>query len=342
MKAGMLHARPAPNAEAAHAPLEHGGDLAAARRRFPIAPEPWIDLSTGINPHAYPVCALPQDCFARLPEPAALLALETAAARAYRVGDAREIVAAPGAQALIHALPGIVRASRVGILGPTYAEHAESWRRAGRDVIACASVSELANCDIAVIVNPNNPTGHVVGRDALLALARSTRLIVDESFADLAPCDSIAGEAAANGAIVLRSFGKTFGLAGVRLGFAISPHDVAARLREAFGPWPVSGPAIALGARALGDRDWLEATRDRLGRDAARLDALLRETGFDILGGTSLFRLAAQERAQAIADRLGRAGVHIRRFADHPSWLRFGIPADGAWPRLEAALRGAS
>ncbi|MCB1542900.1 MAG: threonine-phosphate decarboxylase [Rhodoblastus sp.] len=337
----MLHARPAPEAHDAIAPLEHGGDLAAARRRFADAPEPWIDLSTGINPHAYPVCGLPAECFARLPEPAALLALEEIAARAYRVADARTIVAAPGAQALIQMLPRILPGPRVGILGPTYAEHAASWLRAGRAVVACADVTQLADCDVAVIVNPNNPTGRVVERDALLALARRTRLIVDESFADLAPAESIAGEAAACGAIVLRSFGKTYGLAGVRLGFAIAPHDIAARLHEAFGPWPVSGPAIALGARALGDRDWLEAARRRLADDAARLDALLCASGFEIAGGTPLFRLAAHDCAQAIADRLGRAGVHIRRFAEHPRWLRFGIPAAAAWARLEAALRGA-
>lgn len=337
----MLHARPAPNAEAAHAPLEHGGNLSAARRRFPDAPETWIDLSTGINPHAYPVGALPEECFARLPEPAALLALERSAALAYGVADARAIVAAPGAQALIQMLPRVLPGRRVGILGPTYAEHAASWRRAGRDVVACADASELADCDVAVIVNPNNPTGRAIERDALLALARHTRLVVDRSFADLAPAESIAGDAAACGAIVLRSFGKTFGLAGVRLGFVIAPLDLSARLREGFGPWPVSGPAIALGARALGDRDWLMATRDRLEHDIARLDTLLRVAGFDIVGGTPLFRLAAQDRAPAIADRLGRAGVHVRRFPEHPRWLRFGIPADGAWARLEAALRGA-
>ena len=148
---------PAPNAEAAPAPLEHGGDLSAARRRFPDAPETWIDLSTGINPHTYPVGALPEECFARLPEPATLLALEESAARAYGVADARAIVATPGAQALIQMLPRVLPGRRVGILGPTYAEHAASWRRAGRDVVACADASELADCDVAVIVNPNNP-----------------------------------------------------------------------------------------------------------------------------------------------------------------------------------------
>ena len=340
MKAGMLHARPAPDECDAMAPLDHGGDLSAARLRFPDAPEPWIDLSTGINPHAYPVRALPEDCFARLPEPSALRALEEVAARAYGVADARTIIATPGAQALIQMLPRALPGHRVGVLAPTYAEHAASWRRAGRTVVACADVSQLADCDIAVIVNPNNPTGRVIGRDTLLALARRTRLIVDESFADLAPDESIAGDAAASGAIVLRSFGKTFGLAGVRLGFAIAPHDIATRLRDSLGPWPVSGPAIALGARAFADRDWLDATRRRLADDAVRLDALLRATGFEIVGGTPLFRLAAQNRAQAIADRLGRAGVHVRRFAEQPRWLRFGIPADSAWARLEAALRG--
>lgn len=318
--------------------LEHGGDLAAARRRFPDAPAPWIDLSTGVNPHPYPVRPLPQDCLARLPEPGALAALEAAAARAYGAHDARNIVAAPGAQALIQILPRLLAGRRVGVLGPTYEEHALSWRRAGRDVASCASPEELADFDVGVIVNPNNPTGRLVARETLVALARRTRLVVDESFADFSPGASVADEAADIGAIVLRSFGKAYGLAGLRLGFAIAPADIAAGLRDELGPWPVSGPAIAIGRQALCDHAWRDAARRGLDESAGRLDSLLAAAGFEIVGGVSLFRLAAHERAQAIADALGRAGIHVRRFSAAPHWLRFGIPADGEWPRLAAAL----
>lgn len=332
----MLQIRPVPHDRRA---LEHGGDLAAARRRFPDAPEPWIDLSTGINPHPYPAGAVPENCLARLPEPCALAALEAAAALAYGAPDAGAVVAAPGAQALIQILPRLLQGRRIGVAGPTYEEHASSWRRAGRDVSTCASPDELAGFDIGVIVNPNNPTGRIFSREELLALARRTRLIVDESFADFSVEASIAHEAADIGAIVLRSFGKAYGLAGLRLGFAIAPAETVAGLREELGPWPVSGPAIAIGRQALSDRVWHGAARRRLAENADRLDALLTAAGFETVGGTSLFRLAAHPRAQAVADKLGHAGVHIRRFAAAPHWLRFGIPAERDWPRLEAALR---
>lgn len=327
--------RPGPDPQCA---LEHGGDLSAARRRFSHAPEPWIDLSTGINPHPWPARPLAKDCLWRLPEPGALAALEATAAQAYGASDTRNIVAAPGAQALVQILPRLLAGRRVGVLGPTYEEHAASWRRAGRDVALCASPDLLASFDIGVIVNPNNPTGRIVPREALVALARRTRLVVDESFADFSPGASIADEAADIGAIVLRSFGKAYGLAGLRLGFAIAPADIAAGLRAEMGPWPVSGPAIEIGRQALADNAWRDAARRRLAESANRLDALLIAAGFEIVGGTSLFRLAAHARAQAIADVLGQAGVHVRRFSAAPHWLRFGIPADGQWRRVKTAL----
>lgn len=331
----MLQTRPGPDKQFA---LEHGGDLCAARRRFSRAPEPWIDLSTGINPHPWPAGPLAKDCLQRLPEPGALAALEATAAQAYGASDARAVVAAPGAQALIQILPRLLAGRRIGVLGPTYEEHALSWRRAGRDVTLCASPAELADCDIGVIVNPNNPTGRIVARETLLALARRMRLVVDESFADFSPGASIADEAADIGAIVLRSFGKAYGLAGLRLGFAVAPTELAAELRAEMGPWPISGPAIEIGRQALSDHAWRDAARRRLAESAGRLDASLVAAGFEIVGGTSLFRLAAHARAQAIADALGQAGIHVRRFSAAPHWLRFGIPADEEWPRVEAAL----
>lgn len=320
-------------------PIEHGGDLGAARRRHPQAPEPWIDLSTGINPYAYPFTPPPAEAFRRLPEPGAQTDLEKAAAHAYGLDAPGAALAAPGAQALIQALPQALAGRRVGVLVPTYAEHAAAWTRAGREVVACASVEALAACDIGVLVNPNNPDGRVVAVDALAWLARRTRLVVDESFVDFTPDSSFASEAPAAGAVVLRSFGKTYGLAGVRLGFAVGPSEILARLRAALGPWAVSGAALAIGAEALADAAWREAMGHRLAREAARLDAALAAAGFAIVGGTRLFRLAAHERAAAFAQALGARGVHVRRFAERPDWLRFGLPPDEGWERLETALR---
>jgi cobalamin biosynthetic protein CobC len=316
----------------------HGGDLGAVRRRHPDAPQPWIDLSTGINPVPYPVNALPADAWSRLPSRDAEQVLIAAAAARYG-GDAATIVAAPGTQALIQILPRLVGRSRVAILGPTYVEHELCWRRQGHDVVVVQSLDDTSGADVVVAVNPDNPTGRLLETRALRAVD-ARLLVVDEAFIDLLPAEaSLARDVPAN-TIVLRSFGKTYGLAGLRLGFAIAPPPTIARLRDELGPWPVSGPALTIGAAALADDAWLNSAASRLASDARRLDGLLVAAGFTILGGTSLFRLAAHPHAPSVAERLARHGIHLRAFAHQETWLRFGLPAaDEAFGRLSGALQ---
>lgn len=327
------------------APVYHGGNLAQARAAHPHAPEPWIDLSTGINPLAFPVPPIAEAMWTRLPEAALVADLERVAAEAYGVDDPACVAATPGTQALIQMLPRLVPGATVAILGFTYQEHARVWREAGREVTIVDDVAALEAYDVAVVVNPNNPDGRLVPADVLAALAlrmgaEGRRLIVDEAFVDvMAAGASLAPRLPLPGTIVLRSFGKTWGLAGLRLGFALADARFAMRLRDAFGPWAVSGPAIAIGCAALADGDWLGATRARLVRDAARLDGLLRRAGLTVIGGTPLYRLAASADAPAIRLRLAAAGLHLRYFPHDPTWLRFGLPGtDIEWSRLENAL----
>ncbi len=322
----------------------HGGAIDVARRLAPEAPEPWIDLSTGINPHAYPPPDLAPGVWTRLPAGEALAGLEAAAARRY--GAAPEaVVAGPGSQALIQALAWLAPKGVVGGLGSTYGGHAEAFAAVGARVAQAASLEALAECDVAVVVNPNNPDGRVTGRmDLLDAHARLVRrgglLIVDEAFADFDGDESLAPFLPETGAVVLRSFGKAFGLAGLRLGFAVASPDVGERLRAALGPWPVSGPAIAIGTKALADFDWTEAMGARLGDEATRLDALLTGAGWRILGGTRLFRLAQRKDSDEAFARLLSAGILTRLFPDMRDRMRFGIPGEEAhWERLMAALR---
>lgn len=330
------------------AALRHGGDLAAAAMAYPDAPKPWIDLSTGINPWPYPIPSLPMAVWGRLPGAAEESALRHAAAGFFGVADPALVLPAAGAQPLIQALPRLLNTRSVAVAGPTYAEHAAAWRAAGAAVAnrwtPDAVLGGALRADVLVVVNPNNPDGRVWPPDVLLEIAdaqaaRGGWLVVDEAFADADPAASLAACAGRPGLIVLRSFGKFFGLAGARLGFLLAAPDVVAKTRALLGPWAVSGPALALGAAAYADREWIAATRDRLDAAAARLDAVLLAAGLEAVGGTSLFRLVACADGAALFRRLAAAGLWTRPFADQPQRLRLGLPPDdAALTRLKAAL----
>lgn len=312
--------------------VPHGGDLADAAHHVAAPREGWLDLSTGINPHPYPA-ELHAAPLARLPQRRDLEALLAAARKAYRVPDEAGIVAAPGTQAIIQWLPHVLPARDVVVVGPTYAEHAAAWRRTARVVEAPA----LRPADLAVVVAPNNPDGRRPPRRALLDYAADgtgIRLVVDEAFGDLSPGETLAG---APGTLVLRSFGKFYGLAGVRLGFAIGPAAVTERLADALGPWAVGATALHVGAAALGDAAWADAMRARLATERAALDAVLAGAGLAVVGGTDLFRLVETPRAAALHRALAERGIWTRRFEAQPQWLRFGLPGT-ALSRLEAAL----
>ncbi|MCC3245274.1 threonine-phosphate decarboxylase CobD [Methylocystis sp. WRRC1] len=326
------------------APVFHGGRLDAARRLYPEAPQPWIDLSTGVNPHPYPLPPVAPEAWSRLPDDDAFAALCAAARRAYRAPAEAAIVAGAGAQAFIQMIPRVFPARRVAILGFTYAEHEACWAASGARVSTAATLDALGESNVAVIVNPNNPDGRVIEPREIAALAqhmtrRGGLVVVDESFMDFTPLHSVASLAATEGVIVLRSFGKAYGLAGLRLGFALCSPALAAPLRAALGPWAASGPALAIGARALADERWLPAAAVACATDAKRLDSLLERAGFGLVGGTSLFRLVRHDKAGDWFSRLCASGVLAREFPQRPEWLRFGLPGgESAWRRLATAL----
>ncbi|MGD9545508.1 MAG: threonine-phosphate decarboxylase CobD [Methylocystis sp.] len=327
--------------------VAHGGRLDAARRLYPDAPQPWIDLSTGVNPRAYPLPQLADEAFTRLPDDDAFAALDSAARRAYGAHAEVDVIAGAGAQAFIQMLPRVFPAKRVAILGFTYAEHAACWAASGAQIDVVETLDALANADVGVIVNPNNPDGRVVAPEDMLSTTarmaqRDGLLIVDESFMDFTPERSVARFAHGRSLLVLRSFGKAHGLPGLRLGFALCSRARAAELRAALGPWAVSGPALAIGARALADDAWRASAAHAAARDAARLDALLMQSGFQIAGGTTLFRLAAHPQASRRFLHLAARGILTRVFAEGPDWIRFGLPKNESdWDRLATALESA-
>jgi len=300
--------------------------------------EGWVDLSTGINRAPWPMPPLPDATFAELPTDAAMQALIAAARQAY-VTEA-PIVAFAGAQAAIQLIPRLRAPGRARVIAPTYNEHAAALAAAGWQVEPVETLGALAGADLAVVVNPNNPDGRLWDRAQLLELAaRVGLLVVDESFADPDPRESLAAAAGQGGLVVLRSFGKFYGLAGLRLGFALGAAADLARLAAHAGPWAVSGPAIAAGSLALADRAWADGARRALATGAARLDRAAAARGWRLVGGTPLFRTYDTGHAEAAQAALARRQIWSRIFPYSDSWLRLGLPGNAAeWARLEAAL----
>jgi cobalamin biosynthesis protein CobC len=314
---------------------DHGGNIDVAQARFGGRLEDWIDLSTGINRRPYPVPALEPRHWSALPSRSDIDSLHEAARQAYTTSAS--VLAVAGAQAAIQLLPRLAPPGRARILAPTYNEFAPVLTAAGWQVAEITDLDAFDGADLAVVVNPNNPDGRQHDPAKLLALlSRVKRLVVDESFADAVPRVSLAAEAGRAGLLVLRSFGKFYGLAGLRLGFVLGNEADVAAMAAMAGPWPVSGAAIEIGRKALLDRDWADATRTRLEKDALRLDGT---AGWKLVGGTPLFRLYDVGDAAAVRERLARARIWSRIFKERPNRLRLGLPGDETeWTRLTEAL----
>ncbi len=315
---------------------DHGGNLDAAIAAF--GGTGWIDLSTGINRVAYPLPPVPLRAWTDLPTRTDLAQLTDAARRAY--GASGAVVPLAGAQQAIQLIPRLSRPSKARVLSPTYNEHATALTAAGWQVTPVDSLDALSGADLAVVVNPNNPTGQSFSPAALLAVrARVGGLIVDESFADPTPELSLASHTGQAGLWVLRSFGKFYGLAGLRLGFALGAEAEVATLADLAGPWPVCGAAVAVGCVALADREWQAATTARLAEDALRLDGL---APWPLVGGSTLFRLYDTRDAGAAQNALARHQVWSRIFPWSQRWIRLGLPAPQDWAQVAQALKAAA
>ena len=301
-----------------------------AASRFPSALLPWLDLSTGISPWAYPVGELDQEIWQNLPSDEGLSELEAAAADTLGGVSPDQIVAVPGTDFAIRLLARHLSAQRIAIVGPTYGGYQSAWPDA-----KIVSFAKARGADLLVCANPNNPDGVIIEKPLIQRL-RNQR-VVDEAFADAVPAVSLLPHR--NGAIVLRSFGKFFGLAGVRLGFVIADRPITRDLRAMLGDWPISGPAIAIGTKAYRDTQWQAEQRGRLSAASCRLIKLLTENGLIVVGGTPLFQLASHPTAGSLFNHLAQAGILVRPFAQQADWLRFGIPgSDAVFDRLSIAL----
>jgi len=322
--------------------LKHGGRLLEAAQKYQIPVSDWLDLSTGINPNGYPIPKIPDAVWLRLPDN--LDGLIDAAQHYYQCDS---LLAVAGSQAAIQALPRLRKSSVVGLVTPSYAEHAHAWQKAGHTIVSLSANDidlHIDQLDCLVLVNPNNPSACQFSKEQCFAWLdvlqkKNGWLIVDEAFIDCVPELSLSAYAPLKGLIILRSIGKFFGLAGIRAGFVLAEADILEQLDELLGPWALSNPTRFVTACALQDKQWQGDTRMQLQQDSERLACLLCDYQLMPTGSTSLFQWVVVENAAEIHDLLVKQAVFTRLFVQ-PASLRFGLPAnESEWVCLAAALQ---
>ncbi|NKB51459.1 MAG: threonine-phosphate decarboxylase [Rhizobiaceae bacterium] len=325
--------------------IAHGGRLDEAVAQFGGERDRWVDLSTGINPHAYPVPEIAETAWTDLPDQNAMEQTREAVRLCYGVDETAGISLAPGSQMHIQTLPYLYKPQPIAIVGFTYQEHGVCWQRAGHEVYMTDGLNSAeATARIVIVVNPNNPDGRVFERNELSLLARRLAakgglLVVDESFADVLPEHSIAEEAGRDGLFVMRSLGKFFGLAGVRFGVGLTTPAIATRLDERLGPWAVSGPALAIADKAMRDQTWQKRNFRKLTNAREKLAAVLEKHAIEVLGGTLLFALIRHDKAEELWAHLANAHILTRPFPGKTDWLRVGLPnGRSQFNKLDKAL----
>ena len=318
----------------------HGGEVAVAAKEFGLPEDQWIDLSTGINRTSYPNTHLSAAVFQALPNITDMEHLLTKAKMFYEIKNSSEIIAGPGTQSILQNLPLLFPKREISILSPTYSEHQYTWEQAGNKVLPVSTLNAVPHDIVAVVVNPNNPNGKKYQVEDLLNLSENLELLViDEAFCDCSPNLSVIPHLSKHKILVLRSLGKFFGLAGLRLGFAVGMPKITQQILSRLGPWAVSGPAIEIGTRALSDTSWVSGMRRMLKSQSLRLNNILEKQNISILGGTTLFTLIKTRHASEIFSALATEGILVRQFENYKTWLRIGLPgAENEWQKLEYTL----
>jgi cobalamin biosynthesis protein CobC len=325
-------------------PIAHGGALAAAARKYGGNKEDWLDLSTGINPVPAPLPKLNSSVWQALPDADLMENCLSAARQFYGFPKSASLVAAPGVQALIQLLPHLRPGKKAAILGPTYGEYAHVFQTLGSGCRIIKTTEEMEQETVGITVNPNNPDGRIVESKTLVRIAETMAskgrlLIVDEAFCDLTPELSMAQHAGMRGLLVLKSFGKFFGLAGVRLGFAAGQEDDIAILERLLGPWAVSGPALAIGTKCYSDVDLRSKITSQIQRNSKAQKAELVKQRLNVIADTGLFHLIEHPKAKEIYEHLAHQHILTRIFSDQQNWLRLGLCKNASErARLASAL----
>ena len=333
--------------------LVHGGQLQQIAEQYKIPTSDWLDLSTGIAPMSYPIPEIPLSAWQQLPQRNPELL--TAAKQYYQCS---ELVITNGSQAIIKALPALYQQQNphgqdVYLPERGYKEHAHAWRVAGYNLhfyqTFLPDISTLAPHCVVVIINPNNPTGHIFDRKVIEQYHHKISqlkglLVLDEAFIDVMPneqsyCSAVHNEHC----LVLRSFGKFFGLAGIRIGFLVASNVWCKTFTDILGPWQVNGPAQIIAEQALGDNHWKNEQKKILNGLRTRQEKMLKQvfptTLIASVQGCDLFLTVSfhqADSAKALYHLLCQQGIYCR-LADEQDTLRFGITTTEALARLKSA-----
>jgi threonine-phosphate decarboxylase len=353
----------------------HGGNVHAASRELGLPLPRILDFSASINPlgpsrRVLRVLAQTIPLLIHYPDPDCT-ALRTALSRRYRL-PADLFMIGNGSTELIDLLPRLLpRATaddsgRVLIIGPTFSEYGRAMARHGRSVIELhadrksgyeppipEAIREVTRTPLAAIIlcNPNSPTGHMVPaatmRELLEAASRrNISVIVDETFAEYADSGSVIRDVVRRPRLlVLRSFTKFYALPGLRVGYAIASHDVAARVSSLLPPWSVNTLAQAAAVAALSDAQHTERSRRFMKRERARLtDRLKAVPGLKVYPSrVNFLLLEVPGPASETVTALRRDGVLVRDCSGVPgltqSTIRVAVRSSAENNRLVRLLR---
>lgn len=327
------------------APIAHGGALSEAIKRYGGGPSEWLDLSTGISPFTLPLPEFSADTWRRLPEHSEVQRVCQLAMRHY--GGSVVPIAVPGTQSAIQLLPYLTpNASEVAIVSPTYGEYQRAYQRMDVviDPVDTLDAAAATRAGVVVLANPNNPDGRETTRDDIFGFVRAQRhrlVVVDEAFADMRQDLSMAGAAGMEpNLVVMRSFGKFFGLAGLRLGFVFAEAGLARILNDRLGPWAVSGPALAVAAHAFSRGDLVSELRNKIEKAHAMTRSALSMARVSIVGESELFFCCDVGDGAPVRDQLASHKVLVRAFEHSPSRIRIGlVPDELSAVRLRETLR---
>lgn len=289
-------------------------------------------------------------------------ALERRLAERLGVDPERIVVTGGGDDAIDRVCRATLEPGRSAVLHtPTFEMIGRGARLAGASVrevpwpggpfpIGAMAVAIDADVSLVAMVSPNNPTGGAIPTDAILEAAHIAAgvgavAMVDLAYVEFADEDPTPALLPRHNVVMVRTFSKAFGLAGLRVGYAVAPPAIARWLRTVGGPYPVSRLSLAIAGRALEREAARRAFIDNVRRERAALTSLLAFLGAEPLPSQANFVSARVPDAPSLARSMAGRGVRIRHFANDPalrSLVRIALPGDAAsYERLSLALRGA-